>query len=254
MAKSMSVTFADGTSHTYDNIPDSVTQEQVDTRARTDYPDKQVVGVSAGAAPEAPKPLPAAPEASTGEKILGGAQTAFGIGNALLDSPIGHALEIVGGAAYGKKVLGDIAGKFGNAMNPNAVKMQNGQAFRGGQPGFNEPARPVRPTPFTNGANTAFDEAMARQQPGRFAQLAQRFAPVAIPAAVAGGGAYLSNAAANTVRGMTPEARDMMQGDVGSDTAFAAAILNQATKQQEIDDRIRQAAAAKALRPIAPGQ
>jgi hypothetical protein len=99
----------------------------------------------------------------------------------------------------------------------------------------------------------------AAPQAGRFAQMAQRLAPVgrflgaaATPFAVADTGYDLSKMATNTLRGMTPEMRDMMMGDVGSDTAFAAAILNSAGKQQEINDRIRQAAAAKALRPVAP--
>ena len=277
MARSMSVTFSDGTSHTYDDVPDGVSQEQINMRVRTDYPDKEVSGISAGAAPEAPKPPPPSREPSFGENVLGGAQTAFGVGNALLNTPVGHFVEAGAAGAAGKKYLLDPlleALKARGAVSPTAStgpQIHVPESVGGGP-------RPVAPTPgtpaqtaeaLTRNYNPASQAAQAEVAAGRgaaqgaaqtagsgmnrFAQLGARFAPVAaVPAAIAAGGGYLTNAAANTLRGMTPEARDMMQGDVGSDTAFAAAILNSAAKQQEIDNRIRQAAAQKALRPVAP--
>ena len=39
MSKSMAVIFDDGTSHTYDNVPDDVTQDQVNARAQQDKRD-----------------------------------------------------------------------------------------------------------------------------------------------------------------------------------------------------------------------
>jgi hypothetical protein len=70
------VNFDDGTSHTYDNVPDDVTQDQVNARAANEFSDKNITGVSAG---EAPAPVaPEAPykEPSLGEKVVGGVQTA----------------------------------------------------------------------------------------------------------------------------------------------------------------------------------
>ena len=78
MAKSMNVQFVDGTSHTYDDVPDDVTQEQVNARASDDFPSREIAGVGEGAHPEA-APLPNPEEAvdpSTGEKVMAGLQTA----------------------------------------------------------------------------------------------------------------------------------------------------------------------------------
>lgn len=77
MSKSMNVQFDDGTSHTYDDVPDDVTQEQVDARARADYPHKEVGQVAEGEHPMAPEIKPPAPEPTTAEKGMGVAQTAF---------------------------------------------------------------------------------------------------------------------------------------------------------------------------------
>ena len=66
MSKSMSVTFADGTSHTYDDVPDEVTQEEVDARAKQEYANKKVESVNTGAHPEAlPLSTTAPPTAPT---------------------------------------------------------------------------------------------------------------------------------------------------------------------------------------------
>ena len=78
MSKSISVSFDDGTSHTYDNVPDDVTAEQINARAQQDFGDRKIANISEGAHPSAPA-LPATPgtnEPSLGEKALGGAITA----------------------------------------------------------------------------------------------------------------------------------------------------------------------------------
>lgn len=109
---------------------------------------------------------------------------------------------------------------------------------------------PKTPTTFTGGANPAFDAALktpytAPPEPPtannfiqRMSQLAQRYAPtartvgaVAVPSAVAGAGAALSNQAANQVQAMTPEQRrqlysSSMMGAMSGDAGFASAIMN----------------------------
>ena len=52
----------------------------------------------------------------------------------------------------------------------------------------------------------------------------------ASPAGIAtlGGGALLSAGAANALSNATPEQREQLMGDIGSDTSFAAAIMNEA--------------------------
>jgi hypothetical protein len=218
---SFSVQFADGTSHTYDNVPAGVTQEQVNVRARTDYPDKEIQEVTAGVAAEAPKlPEPTTPP-TAGETALGIAQTA-----GQLASEYGlPAAEIGGGLLGAKKAFEAINAYKGNTavtqMNGllNAYskvnndirqyeKMGGGtgkapaelyqmrdrltpqvQAAQAKVPGFSSatptaPATPtaqgpVKPTTFTGGVNPAFDQALSKApESSRFAQLAQRFAPI----------------------------------------------------------------------------
>ena len=83
MSKSMNVTFDDGTSHTFDEVPDDVTQEQVNAKAAEMFPDRKISDTNEGAHPEAP-PLPtaeqqAAQQPSLGTQALGAAQTVGGL-------------------------------------------------------------------------------------------------------------------------------------------------------------------------------
>ena len=170
----------------------------------------------------------------------------------------GKGLE--GGKAY-QKIAEEVdrmkALRNGPPINPSSAGVQTAEQginnmIRGGaQKAAEEAAQKAAP---------AAAEAVAPQA-GRFAGLASKFGPAArfvggalgTPFAVADTGYDLSKMAANTVRGMNPEQRDMMQGDVGSDTAFASAILNSAGKQQQLDEKIRQAAASQVrLRPQGP--
>lgn len=48
MAKSVTVTFGDGTKAVYQNVPDSVTPEQVEAQANQDYPDLRVTELAGG--------------------------------------------------------------------------------------------------------------------------------------------------------------------------------------------------------------
>lgn len=78
MSKSMSVQFSDGTSHTYDNVPDEVTQDQVNDRATQDFPDRTIQAVNEGAHPDAPQmeTNDVVQNSSVGEQALAAGQTA----------------------------------------------------------------------------------------------------------------------------------------------------------------------------------
>ena len=81
MSKSVTVTFQDGSSHTYDNVPDEVTDDQVTARAGNDFADKTITGVVGGIAPGAAETAaptgPVVPnDLSMGEKVAGGVATA----------------------------------------------------------------------------------------------------------------------------------------------------------------------------------
>ena len=49
----ITITFADGTSHVYENVPGDVTRERALQRARQDFPGREVSGVSGGQTIEA---------------------------------------------------------------------------------------------------------------------------------------------------------------------------------------------------------
>jgi hypothetical protein len=126
MSKSMHVQFADGTSHTYDDIPDDVTQDQVNARAAEDFPSRKISGVNQGAHPEA-APVPPSEGAvapTVGEKVMGGLQTGAQLAE---EHPV-----LAGGAAYGAYNLGSkIPGvgpaisKAGNAIGETFVPKYN---------------------------------------------------------------------------------------------------------------------------------
>jgi len=48
MPKTVIVNFSDGTSHTYDNVPDNVEDKSVEQRAQKDFSDKEIQGLSDG--------------------------------------------------------------------------------------------------------------------------------------------------------------------------------------------------------------
>lgn len=85
MARSVTVSFADGSSHTYDNVPDDIDQQKVEDRARMEFSNREVTGAGAGAPPS----MPEQHEPSIGTKIAGAAQTAYNYGTA----PIKFAME-----------------------------------------------------------------------------------------------------------------------------------------------------------------
>jgi hypothetical protein len=80
MAKSVTVTFDDGTNHTYDNVPDEIGDDQITARAGQDFADKGVTGVVQGSAPssapETQNGAVAPSDISTGDKVVGGLATA----------------------------------------------------------------------------------------------------------------------------------------------------------------------------------
>ena len=141
---SYSVTFADGSTHIYDNVPEGVDQAQVEQRAQQDYADKTVTHVQSAGAPEPSQqhPLPGMgtsnPNATTGQDLLAAGQSAVNLTGEALQSPIGHAAEAYVGY---KKIAQPIINQY--------------LANHGG-------ATPTPSTSFTGGANPAFDQALTR--------------------------------------------------------------------------------------------
>ena len=48
MPRNITVKFSDGTAHQYNNAPDDFTPNQVEARAKKDYPNKKIVGIDGG--------------------------------------------------------------------------------------------------------------------------------------------------------------------------------------------------------------
>lgn len=102
----------------------------------------------------------------------------------------------------------------------------------------NLPAVPnTAPSTLVNNPNVI--DVKAREIPDKIQKATRAARPAAgaalVPAAVAAGGATLSNVAANQVAAMTPQQRqqfydDPMIGAMSGDAGFAAAIMNQAEK------------------------
>jgi hypothetical protein len=103
MARNITITFSDGTSHTYQNAPDNLTPDMVQQRAQQDF-GKTVVSMDGGkqasnGIPSERKsavdqilgtlPLPAPEKPLTlREKVMGAIETPFAVGANLLTAPI----------------------------------------------------------------------------------------------------------------------------------------------------------------------
>lgn len=221
MSKSVTVNFDDGTSHTYDNVPDDVSDADVQSRASGEFEDKTVTGVSAGA-PAAGANIPAAgtanPNASVGQQAIAAGQTAINMGNEFLGSPIGHALEAYGGYKGLGKLLDRYKGVPTGAPATNAVAAAPKQPF-----GFTPPTTPTASAGAVPSAAPSVGAATPAQPPiggpaaqqgstfvqrlsQQFGQMRQAVAPVVEQAAAR---------ALPLARGATAIGATIMPGNVG---------------------------------------
>jgi hypothetical protein len=97
MSKSVTVKFADGTSHVYDDVPDDVTDQQVEERASGEF-SKPIAAVN----PPTPKQVAEQKfnEQSTMERIGGALAAGANLAGQALSHPVGLAIEGLGTAAY----------------------------------------------------------------------------------------------------------------------------------------------------------
>lgn len=68
MARNITVTFSDGTSHVYQNAPDNVTPDQAQARAEKEF-SKTVTALDGGRGASTPEAAPAAPQRGLGEEL-----------------------------------------------------------------------------------------------------------------------------------------------------------------------------------------
>ena len=131
MPRSVRIDFDDGTSHTYDNVPDDVTDDQVQSRAQTDFSKRTISGVSAGQAPEPKEPTPGAgpvaPEQKTSliEDIAGPVVAA---GQIAAEHPVATGAALTGAGTLLSKIpgVGTMLGKAGEAVVPQSIRTMAG--------------------------------------------------------------------------------------------------------------------------------
>jgi len=186
MAKSVTVNFEDGTNHVYENVPDDVTNDQVQERAQKDYPDAKIMDFehNAASAPATTAPAPAtangpvAPLSMT-DKAVAGAQTAAQLalehpGIAAGAAGLYKANQFANKYMAGKDIDRSIAQQQADTAAENARLQRERMAERMGRPA-NAPmeapgAQPQRPMGFVNtntppNGPTASAPAQPMQQP-----------------------------------------------------------------------------------------
>ena len=99
MSKSITVKFADGTEHIYNNVPDSVTQADAEAKAKQKYKKDILV------------------PPSVGTQAVAAGDMAWQLANGFLSSPVGHAIELGAGGLGLYKAGKSIA----NTIRPTAA-------------------------------------------------------------------------------------------------------------------------------------
>lgn len=123
---SYTVNFSDGSSHTYDNVPEGVDKQNVQDRATMEFGDdkKKVVDVTAGEANQqsaVPGMGTSNPSATLGQKVIAGGQTALNMTGQALTHPLGHVAEAAIGGKYAFNKLSDLAQQYGAAKGAGAA-------------------------------------------------------------------------------------------------------------------------------------
>lgn len=217
MSKTMHVKFADGTSHTYDDVPDDVTQEQVDARATADYPDKEVGETREGAHPFTPEKPPEDVPPTAGEAAVGVGKMAYDFA---MENP--KTAGVITSAALASLPQAaeriPIAGKFvTGAKLPLTIGKATVDALNrvGQQPVAPEAFR-APPAPAPNGLVDAQGRPMAPSVP-QAPQAAPKAPPIGGPAAEQG---------ANFVQRITQEYAPKIASGLQQAGKYIAPIVN----------------------------
>ena len=102
---SYTVNFTDGSSHTYDNVPETVTEDQVRARASDEYGNKEISHVDGDVASSAAPAAPAGPaipdnQPNLAEKGVAAAQTAFNTLKPVAHYAMSHPIETAAVGSY----------------------------------------------------------------------------------------------------------------------------------------------------------
>lgn len=130
MPRNVTVTFQNGTTHTYKNVPDNVTPDQIEQRASRDFPRLRATNISGGRKPAAPpKQEQPSRAASFVKGVLGGATN-------VIMAPVEALVEL--GAKAGVPTLAEGAkkgreGKADAARRQEVYRRANPNYFTAGQ-------------------------------------------------------------------------------------------------------------------------
>ena len=204
MSKSVTVNFADGTTHVYDDVPDEVSNDEVNQRAQQDF-SKPIEAVGA------PSPTEKATEnynnSSMLDKILGAVPAGANLAGQALTSPVGIAAETL----LGKKFLYDplvdaiknrggpiapqtmppagmqqatqtAAQSTGTYGKPNLTLQQGGIAPNAGQQAFNQMGQQLTKTPLPSPSMMQPSPSMMQQGMNYAKQMQQIAASKVMPA------------------------------------------------------------------------
>jgi len=225
MPRNVTVTFEDGTSRVYRNVPDSVTPDQIEQRANNDYPSSRVTTISGGkkAAPQAPQAPVPQPDTSLAQYagVITSALSPYATA-ATLGAAAGAPFAGVGapiGAAGGVLSLGlaDLGTGIYNAAAPlfdgQRVSLPS-ETIRAGYENVGIGRRPQTPDQevllrtIEGGAGalggaTAFGNLAARQAPGLTRNIMQQLAQHRGAQTAAGAGAAAAPTIAREYGGVT---------------------------------------------------
>ena len=202
MTKSVTVNFDDETSHTYDNVPDEVTDDQVQSRAANEFGDKSITGIGGAT----PTPLnqgmgTSNPELSPGQQAIAAGETALNVANQALQTPLGHAAEAYTGyRAVAKPVIDQYLAAKAAMANPAQAAAPVAQpapklsVVNGGMPAASPqtsamPNRVSYNMPGMGAAPAAAQPPSGTNFMSRMSQLANQYLPVAKTAGKVLGGA-----------------------------------------------------------------
>jgi hypothetical protein len=221
MPRNITVTFADGTTHVYQNAPDDVTPDAVSARAQKEF-GKTVAALDGGrAAPAAPKPIP---EATYGEAVTDvGGRLVRGIGS-LVQLP-GQVYGLATGdfSKTGFLGAGEKIREFGEEMLSPAAKAK--EAAR------EQKVAEAEKQGILPAAGTAFMETV--KDPSLLVGFLVEQLPQLIPALLTGGGT-----AALTAAGIaSKEAAALVASGAAKEAAQIAAKQIAAKKAGELGVR-----------------
>lgn len=263
MARTVTITFGDGSQHVYENVPDNVTPEQVQARAGNDFPGKSVAVIDGGRG----EPQ----ERSLGEQLGAGARNVIEGAAQGAGTLVDPFIQAAGGAV---RAVGNLVGSEGMQAYQPATIAGTGQqlASAAGLPESTGAAAAIQRGAIAGLTGAGAAGLLARGATGATQSALQALAanPLAEAAAGAGamgaqqavadaGGSTSAQLAAGLVGGVGGGAAGLAAPAVAQRVAQSAPVQRVAQVAEGIAERVRPSTAAEpaaqaapVYRPVAP--